>query len=197
MRAELKRLHRQFGITIIYATPDELEALSMGDEIAVMRDGAVVQRGTPDELYDRPANLYVATKIGSPQMNIIAARRGRDAASIERPSARSVSARVGMGGGDRRRRGGRTFLLGIRPNDIRLTKTGDRALAATVHLIEPLGDVTIVSVEADGADLADGAARGAGARHAPGDTAPIVIDRGPKFIVFRQARGGDTLSRRR
>ena len=52
MRAELKRLHRQFGMTIVYATPDELEALSMGDEIAVMRDGAVVQRGTPDELYE-------------------------------------------------------------------------------------------------------------------------------------------------
>ena len=54
MRAELKRLHRQFGMTIVYATPDELEALSMGEEIAVMRDGAVVQRGTPDELYEQP-----------------------------------------------------------------------------------------------------------------------------------------------
>ena len=54
MRAELKRLHRQFGMTIVYATPDELEALSMGEEIAVMRDGAVVQRGTPDELYESP-----------------------------------------------------------------------------------------------------------------------------------------------
>ena len=54
MRAELKRLHRQFGMTIVYATPDELEALSMGEEIAVMRDGAVVQRGTPDELYETP-----------------------------------------------------------------------------------------------------------------------------------------------
>ncbi len=71
MRAELKRLHRQFGMTIVYATPDELEALSMGEEIAVMRDGAVVQRGTPDELYQSPAILYVAGKIGSPHMNFI------------------------------------------------------------------------------------------------------------------------------
>ena len=55
MRAELKRLHRQFGMTIVYATPDELEALSMGEEIAVMQDGAVVQLGTPDELYETPA----------------------------------------------------------------------------------------------------------------------------------------------
>ena len=57
MRAELKRLHRQFGLTIVYATPDELEALSMGEEIAVMRNGAVVQIGTPDELYETPRDL--------------------------------------------------------------------------------------------------------------------------------------------
>src|SRR4029078_11500997 len=56
MRAQLKRLHRQFGMTIIYATPDELEALSMREEISVMRDGSVVQRGTPEELYERPIN---------------------------------------------------------------------------------------------------------------------------------------------
>src|SRR5437764_15109744 len=71
MRAELKRLHRQFGMTIIYATPDELEALSMGEEIAVMRDGAVVQRGTPDELYQSPSSAYVAGKIESPHMNMV------------------------------------------------------------------------------------------------------------------------------
>src|SRR5208337_2536285 len=69
MRAELKRLHRQFGMTIIYATPDELEALSMGEEIAVLRNGRAVQQGSPDDLYDRPANRYVASKIGSPHMN--------------------------------------------------------------------------------------------------------------------------------
>ena len=66
MRAELKRLHRKFGMTVIYATPDELEALSMGEEIAVMRNGAVVQQGTPDELYENPADLYVASIEYSP-----------------------------------------------------------------------------------------------------------------------------------
>src|ERR1700730_3691533 len=71
MRAELKRLHRQFGMTIVYATPDELEALSMGEEIAVLRDGTVIQHGTPDELYDAPADVYVASKLGSPHMNLI------------------------------------------------------------------------------------------------------------------------------
>ena len=80
MRAELKRLHRQFGMTIVYATPDELEALSMGEEIAVMRDGAVVQQGTPDDLYERPADRYVAGKIGSPHMNIFDVKVGGDGA---------------------------------------------------------------------------------------------------------------------
>src|SRR5689334_9606547 len=82
MRAELKRLHRQFGLTIVYATPDELEALSMGEEIAVMRDGGVVQIGTPDELFEAPCDLYVASKIGSPHMNIISGTLARDGATI-------------------------------------------------------------------------------------------------------------------
>ena len=85
MRAELKRLHKQFGLTIVYATPDELEALSMGEEIAVMRDGAVVQRGTPDELYDSPADAYVAGKIGSPHMNMVNVTVGRDGKSLDTP----------------------------------------------------------------------------------------------------------------
>src|ERR1700749_4568255 len=85
MRAELKRLHRQFGMTIVYATPDELEALSMGEEIAVMRDGHVVQQGTPDDLYDRPAALYVASKIGSPHMNTIDVDVRSDGVSLETP----------------------------------------------------------------------------------------------------------------
>ncbi len=92
MRAELKRLHRQFGMTIIYATPDELEALSMGEEIAVMRDGAVIQRGTPDELYENPIDTYVAGKIGSPHMNMIRATLGPDMASFDTRSASSSPA---------------------------------------------------------------------------------------------------------
>src|SRR3954462_3388786 len=83
MRAELKRLHRQFGLTIVYATPDELEALSMGEEIAVLRDGAVVQIGTPDELYETPRDLYVAGKIGSPHMNMIKGTLTGDVSALD------------------------------------------------------------------------------------------------------------------
>src|SRR5688572_16296037 len=83
MRAELKRLHRQFGMTIVYATPDELEALSMSEEIAVMRDGGVVQIGTADDLYEAPRDLYVAGKIGSPHMNMIKGKLANDSTALD------------------------------------------------------------------------------------------------------------------
>ena len=85
MRAELKRLHRQFGMTVVYATPDELEALSMGEQIAVLRDGRAVQQGSPDDLYETPVDRYVASKIGSPHMNIFDVKVGSDGVSLETP----------------------------------------------------------------------------------------------------------------
>src|SRR5688572_15094437 len=102
MRAELKRLHRQFGMTIVYATPDELEALSMGEQIAVMRDGSVVQQGTPDELYETPADLYVASKIGSPHMNLIEVTANAGATALDTPfgALEIPSAAKKLGGGE-------------------------------------------------------------------------------------------------
>src|SRR5215831_6039944 len=71
-RAEFKRLHRELGMTMIYATPDELEALSMGQRIAVLRQGRIVQVGGADELFDRPVDTFVAEHVGSPKMNLVA-----------------------------------------------------------------------------------------------------------------------------
>ena len=104
MRAELKRLHRQFGLTIVYATPDELEALSMGEEIAVLRHGGVVQTGTPDELYETPCDLYVAGKIGSPPMNMIKGTLARQRLSSNPqlvPCPFPQTEHCGTGGGGR------------------------------------------------------------------------------------------------
>ncbi len=142
MRAELKRLHRQFGLTIVYATPDELEALSMGEEIAVMRDGGVVQTGTPDELYEAPRDMYVAGKIGSPHMNMIKGRTAKDKQAVESsfgalPLARKIAADAGE-----------ETVLGIRPSDIRFAAKGEKGLDVNISMLEPLGDVTVVSVEA-------------------------------------------------
>src|SRR6185295_4454110 len=127
LRAELKRLHRQSGITIIYATPDELEALSMGEEIAVMRDGAVVQRGTPEELYERPINTYVAGKIGSPHMNMLQAKVGRDAKSFDTPIGK-MSPKMPR----KTATAGEAAIIGIRPSDIRLAAKGESAIASKI-----------------------------------------------------------------
>ena len=70
-RAELKRLQRDLNMTMVYATPDQLEALTMGDNITIIKEGKFIQKGTPDELYDNPDNIYVGKMIGSPEMNIL------------------------------------------------------------------------------------------------------------------------------
>ena len=74
-RAEFKRLHRDLGMTILYATPDELEALSMGQRIGVLRDGKIAQTGSPDKLYDEPNDTFVATMVGSPKMNLLPGKK--------------------------------------------------------------------------------------------------------------------------
>ena len=183
MRAELKRLHRQFGMTIVYATPDELEALSMGEEIAVMRDGAVVQRGTPDELYEQPIDTYVAGKIGSPHMNMLKATLAADLSSLDTPLGKMLSGRK-LGSGS----AGEAALVGIRPSDLRPAVAGEASVHSRVHLIEPLGDVTVVSVEAGGETLRMVLPEQIASGMKPGDEVPIAIDHN-KIHIFRAASG--------
>ncbi len=183
MRAELKRLHRQFGMTVIYATPDELEALSMGEEIAVMRDGAVVQRGTPDDLYDNPADTYVAGKIGSPHMNMIKAKTARDKSTFE-TSLGSISAHRKVTTAET----GEAALLGIRPSDIRIAAKGEDSIDSTVQLLEPLGDVTIVSVAAGNETLRIVLPESSAIALRPGQQLPIHLDPN-KFHIFRASSG--------
>jgi multiple sugar transport system ATP-binding protein len=168
MRAELKRLHRQFGLTIVYATPDELEALSMGEEIAVMRDGAVAQLGTPDELYENPADTYVAGKIGSPHMNMLPATIGKDRKSVDSALGRFAtrSALPASVGGK--------ALVGVRPSAIMLGGKG--GIPSRIRLLEPLGDVTVVSVEAEGALLRVVLPEAQATHMKPGDAASVAVD---------------------
>ncbi len=183
MRAELKRLHRQFGLTIVYATPDELEALSMGEEIAVLRDGAVVQRGTPDELYEKPADIYVAGKIGSPHMNMIKGTAGKDMISFETPLGKIASPFK-----LKTAKAGEAALLGIRPADVRFAEKGEASIASRVQLIEPLGDVTIISVEAQGETLRVVLPESKATSIKMGQAAAIHLDP-QKFHIFRASSG--------
>jgi ABC-type sugar transport system ATPase subunit len=183
MRAELKRLHRQFGLTIVYATPDELEALSMGEEIAVLRDGAVVQIGTPDELYETPRDLYVAGKIGSPHMNLIRGTLAGDGATLDSPlGALRFSRKLGA------TEAGEAAVLGIRPSDIRFAAKGEAGFAASIAMLEPLGDVTVVSIAAGGETLRMVLPESTASGLVPGQPASVVLDPN-KFHIFRASSG--------
>lgn len=184
MRAELKRLHRQFGMTVVYATPDELEALTMGEEIAVMEAGRVVQLGSPDELYEAPANLYVAAKIGSPHMNLVEGRVAPDGARVETGFGPVPVPHRGLGPGER-------VVLGIRPADLRPDPAAP--LAPVVSLIEPLGDVTIVSLATAGPVLRIllPESRASGLRR--GERLPVAID--PARVHLFRAGDGAAIRR--
>jgi multiple sugar transport system ATP-binding protein len=136
---------------MVYATPDQLEALTMGERIAVLREGRIVQTGTPDELYLRPADQFVATMVGAPPMNLVPGkvRGGADGPVIALPFADLDGSRW------RDLQGGADVLFGIRPHDLMPaadpgTHPGFRA---RVHLTEPLGDMTVIDVEAEGTVL--------------------------------------------
>ncbi len=112
MRTELKELHQRLKTTSVYVTHDQIEAMTMADQIVVMRDGVVEQRGAPLDLYDRPANLFVAGFIGSPAMNFIPAtlRRASGRAEVELEAARACPRRCGDAG--RRRAGSSSSARG-------------------------------------------------------------------------------------
>ena len=137
MRAEIKRLHHVSSITSIYVTHDQIEAMTLGTRIAVMKDGVLQQIGTPDEIYRTPANTYVAGFIGSPMMNFIEGR-----AQGEGPQAGFVFA-----GGALQLPAppGRDLILGQRPEHIHLAD--DAAWRGEVLLVEPTGADTYVVVK--------------------------------------------------
>jgi multiple sugar transport system ATP-binding protein len=154
-RAEFKRLHRELGMTMLYATPDQLEALTMGERIAVLREGRIVQVGAPDELYDAPADGFVATLVGAPAMNLVPGtlRQAGDGPAIALPFMDLDAAR--WSGALLDWPAGSELLLGIRPQDLVPADGEPRgpSFEAGVHLTEPLGDVTVLDLEASGAIL--------------------------------------------
>ncbi len=192
MRAELKRLHRTLGTTVVFATPDELEALSMGEEIAVMENGRVVQRGTPDDLYMRPRNVYVASKIGSPHMNLYAGRVGATGRSVDTPLGAVPVLHSGLAPNS-------AVTLGVRPADIRpaideAADSGKLRVSGPVSLIEPLGDVTIVSLATGrGAPLRVLLPESRAADVRRGETFPVEIDAGAVHLF--DADNGATIHR--
>jgi multiple sugar transport system ATP-binding protein len=148
MRTELKDLHQRLKTTSIYVTHDQIEAMTMGDQIVVMRDGRIEQTGSPLELYDRPANLFVAGFIGSPAMNMLPGTlRGSGAqAQVELPDGTRLAAPAGSTGRD-----GQPVIFGTRPEHLALASAG--GIAAEVAVIEPTGADTFVACRHGGHEL--------------------------------------------
>jgi multiple sugar transport system ATP-binding protein len=154
MRAELKRLLKEIGSTTIYVTHDQVEALSMGDRIAVMRSGRLVQVGDPLTIYDTPVDQFVGGFIGNPPMNFLPV-------TVERRDGGIAAAFAGAGdlpldGAGESLAGhlGRGLMLGIRAENIELrVPPGDRDLRGRVLVVEPLGSHNLVTLQLGGARL--------------------------------------------
>jgi multiple sugar transport system ATP-binding protein len=134
MRAELTRLHNRIGVTTVYVTHDQVEAMTLGDRSAILRKGRIQQVDTPQALYREPANLFVAAFIGSPPMNLVRAELDGDA-------VRFAGFRLPLERG-RRPSGTGTVILGIRPEDLEdaeLSKPGLPTIEVTVEVLEDLG----------------------------------------------------------
>ena len=152
-RAEIARIHRRLGTTIVYVTHDQVEAMTMGDRIAVMKDGLLQQVGTPEELYTHPANLFVAGFIGSPAMNFITvtASGGELMMGEARLALGGEPARVVAAQGP-----GKSLTIGFRPEHLKLANgAADSTMRfpAVVDVVEYLGNEELIHARAEGNDI--------------------------------------------
>src|SRR5688572_19475135 len=154
MRVELKRLHKRLETTAIYVTHDQVEAMTLGDRVVVMKDGWVQQVGEPLELYSRPANKFVAGFIGSPSMNFVDVelKAEADALWVQAEGLRlrvppAMASRVSAG---------KRLSLGMRPEALRLANGADPAeytFASAVDVVEPLGNEILLNFRAGGVPM--------------------------------------------
>lgn len=146
VRAELRQLHRRLGATSIYVTHDQVEAMTMADKIVVLREGAIEQIGPPLELYDRPVNIFVATFIGSPAMNLITGTYRNQAIELNDGSILPVDPALAAEAGD-------AVTIGIRPDHIEVVGDGSHGIAARIVTLEPTGAETLAMAELAGTTI--------------------------------------------
>ncbi len=133
MRAELKKLHKELKTTIVYVTHDQAEAMGLSDRIAIINEGMIQQCATPVEIYTRPKNIFVATFVGSPAMNLIEGELLSEAPL--RVKAGDLVLSISTEQPPRTDR----VIIGIRPEDVEVSTSGETCYAATVELLEPEG----------------------------------------------------------
>jgi multiple sugar transport system ATP-binding protein len=183
MRAELARLHARLGTTTVYVTHDQIEAMTLGDRVAVLRDGTVQQCDTPERLFDQPVNLFVAAFIGSPPMNLVPAevRDGR---------LRFAGVEVPMDGSARVRDG--EVVAGIRPSDLlpgwTEAGTGLPRLRATLEVVERLGSESLVIFPVEARRLEGEAAAAADEAREDADATLLAEDPRARFTARIEGR---------
>jgi multiple sugar transport system ATP-binding protein len=196
MRGEIEALQKRLGVTTVYVTHDQVEAMTMGDHIAVLRDGLLQQVGHPTDVYDNPANLFVAGFIGSPQMNLaqatIEARDGGLAAKLgdeTLPIPEEVAREQGL-----EKWRDRTVILGIRPEDLHQARDGaatgsDAKLGAVVDRIEALGASLLVHFAVDAPPAKTAGIAAATGEHGL-DEVPLIGHEGAWFAAAFEPRSG-------
>jgi multiple sugar transport system ATP-binding protein len=197
MRGEIEALQERLGVTTVYVTHDQVEAMTMGDRVAVLRAGELQQVDTPTNVYDNPANLFVAGFIGSPPMNLVEGTiEGREGDGV---TVRLGSLAVPLGAEAARRRGldswvGRQVIVGVRPEDLRGAGDGAVAdgrerlsLSATVARVEALGSSLLAYFRVDAPP-----ARASGVVDATGgeelEDVPLVAQPGTTFCATFETR---------
>ncbi|MDR5833270.1 sn-glycerol-3-phosphate ABC transporter ATP-binding protein UgpC [Caballeronia sp. LZ034LL] len=160
MRSEIKLLHQRLGTTIVYVTHDQIEAMTLGDRIAVMKDGVVQQFGAPQEIYDSPSNLFVAGFIGAPPMNFITGKLVEAGAGVGLQLDTGVAQKVlnlPFDAGRLRGKVGQDVILGLRPERITdsrsahdVSDTSLQPVDVRVDVIEPTGPDTLVFAQVNG-----------------------------------------------
>jgi multiple sugar transport system ATP-binding protein len=163
MRIEIKRLHQATGTSIVYVTHDQIEAMTLATKIAVMRDGEVQQFGTPAEIYNNPANLFVADFMGSPAMNLLSAtiEKGPDGVmvSLDRPDAEPMKLPVAPGKEALDAYAGRQVIFGIRPEALTDPDGADRNAKTVaegdclIEVVEPAGSDTFAVTKLGGKEV--------------------------------------------
>jgi multiple sugar transport system ATP-binding protein len=179
MRAELARLHDRLGVTTVYVTHDQVEAMTLGDRVAVMRDGTVQQCDTPDRLFDSPANVFVAAFMGSPPMNLVAGevREGR---------LRMAGVEVALANGARR---DGPVIAGVRPTDLKPDGgNGLPRLRAELEVVERLGTESHVIFPVDAPKLSGAAAAAADEATEESDATLLADDHRARFTARIEGR---------
>ena len=148
MRSELIRLQKKLNITTIYVTHDQTEAMSMADRVAVMDQGEIVQIAQPADIYDKPANLFVAGFVGSPPMNFFDSSRANGALDVA-----GFKVKISKNTLDKLSNSAKSELVaGIRPGDFKLTNKKDGVISAKVLTVEVLGSESLISVDINGVE---------------------------------------------